>query len=73
MDAFVNCDKTFTWDLESPSYAEALLGRLPDLGPDNLTLRFFATCLLVTLLVMPAYGERARKTFARGGTVAIQS
>ena len=21
MDAFVNCDKTFIWDLESPSYA----------------------------------------------------
>ena len=26
---------------------------------------------MVTLLVMPAYGERARKAFARGGTVAI--
>ena len=45
------------------------------LGPDNVTLQFFATCLSVTLFVTPfvtpAYGERARITFARGGTTAI--
>ena len=76
MDAFVNCDKTFLWDPESPPpYAEALLGRLLDLGPDNVTLQFFATYLSVTLFVTPfvtpAYGERARLTFAGGGTMAI--
>ena len=75
MDAFVNCNKTFPWDPESPSYAEALLGRLLGLGPDNVTLQFFATYLPVTLFVTPfvtpAYGERARITFARGGTTAI--
>jgi len=36
MDAFVNCDKTFIRGSRVPPYAEALLGRLPDLGPDNL-------------------------------------
>ena len=69
MDAFVNCDKTFLWDPESPR-TQSLLGRLLDLGPDNVTLQFFATYLSVTLFVTPfvtpAYGERARLTFVGG-------
>ena len=70
VDAFVNCDKTFLCDPESPPYAEALLGRLLDLGPDNVTLQFFATYLSVTLFVTPfvtpAYGERARNNIREG-------
>ena len=54
-----------------PRTQKLLLGRLLNLGPDNFTLQFFATRLSVTLFVTPAYGERARKTFARGGTMAI--
>ena len=72
MDAFANCDKTFIRDLESPPRTQKLCSDGCWIWvPTTLHCSSLGRACWLPYFVMPAYGERARKAFARGGTTAI--